>query len=143
MPDGFPRAKELRAESLSPAPAEWGDELQIRKIDGMPKVQEHALFHAPSRTLIVGDLLFNFGADASGWTRFIARYVMRLPSLTGMSAAFRFMIQDREAFQRSVLKILEWDFDRVIVGHGEKIETEGKRKLRIVLRRFGLSDAAN
>ena len=30
----------------------------------------------------------------------------------------------------SIQQVLEWDFDRIIVGHGEVVETGGKEALR-------------
>jgi hypothetical protein len=141
VPDGFPRAGKLNAERLTAQP-QWGEELQVRRIEGMPYVQEHAFFHAPSRTLIVADLVFNFGDDAPAWTRFLARHFMRLPNLSGMSLAFRFMIRDKTAFLRSVADVLRWDFDRIIVGHGEIIQSGGKERIRLVLEKFGLTRAA-
>jgi hypothetical protein len=142
VPDGFPDAEKLGAVSLYLVPPEWKGEVEVRRIDGMPSVQEHAVFHVPSRTLIVADVLFNLGESATGWTRFVAKNLMRLPGMMGMSLAFRLMIRDRAAFRESLRDIFSWDFDRVIVGHGEMIPKHGKRRLRAVLDRFGLSDAA-
>jgi hypothetical protein len=38
-------------------------------------------------------------------------------------------IKDKAAFQRSVKILTSWEFDRIIVGHGEILETDGKRLL--------------
>jgi hypothetical protein len=38
------------------------------------------------------------------------------------------IIRDRKAARESVAKILEWDFDRVIVTHGDVLESSGKAK---------------
>lgn len=136
-PEAFPRRAELNAAPLLPAHAEWEGEIEVLRLEGMPQVQEHAILHVPTRTLIVGDLLFRFGADASALTKFILRYLMRLPKLSGMSLAFRFMIRDRAAFLHSIARLLEWDFDRVIVGHGEVLEKGGKTQLKEVLAANG------
>jgi hypothetical protein len=133
VPEGFANAGQLRAISLDAAPLEWEGELRVRRIDGMPKVQEHVVLHVASRTLIVGDLLFNFPQDSTWWTRLFVQHVMRLRNLSGMSAFFRSMIRDRAAFHRSLNEIFTWDFDRVIVGHGDAIETGGKQQLRDVV----------
>ncbi len=124
---------------LTPAPSEWAGELEVLELGGMPKVREHVMFHRPSRTLIVGDVLFNFGRGASGWTRFFARHVMRLKEFIGMSPFFRLMIRDRDAFRSSVAAMMRWDFDRVIVGHGEIIERGGKERVRDVLSLAGVA----
>ncbi|HSH39058.1 MAG TPA: hypothetical protein VK993_09755 [Chthoniobacterales bacterium] len=133
VPAPFSNRDRLGAAVLSGAPDEWAGEVELRRIDGMPSVQEHATFHRSSRTLIVGDLLFNFPADASWWTKLIARWVLRLDRLVGMSLVFRSMIKDRQAFHRSMADIFAWDFDRVIVGHGSVAESGGKELLRKVV----------
>ena len=134
VPEPFPHRDRLRGIPLENVPDEWAGEVELRRIDGMPSVQEHAVFHRPSRTLIVGDLLFNFRENASWWTKLVARWVMRLDRLVGMSLVFRSMIRDKAAFHRSMADIFAWDFDRVIVGHGSVIETGGKELLREVVQ---------
>ncbi|MCA1660583.1 MAG: hypothetical protein LC642_08640 [Verrucomicrobiaceae bacterium] len=94
---------------------------------GMPKVQEHVFFHRPSRTLIVCDFFFNFGQSASTWSRFFTRYVMGLKNGVGMSAFFRMGIKDRAAFIESLRPIMAWDFERIIVGHGDVIDRDARR----------------
>lgn len=48
-------------------------------------------------------------------------------------------VKDRAAFESSLGTILGWDFDRVIVGHGDVIESGGKAKLRAALEAAGFS----
>ena len=134
VPETFPHRDRLRATTLSAAPAEWAGEVELRRIDGMPNVQEHAIFHRASRTLVVGDLLFNFPQDASWWTKFAARWLLRLDRLVGMSLVFRSMIRDRHAFHRSMADIFAWDFDRAVVGHGSVVESNAKELLRSVVK---------
>jgi hypothetical protein len=136
-PDGFAEAVGFPTEPLIPAPPTWGEELKILRLDGNPSMQEHAVFHPLSRTLIVADLLFNFGPDTPGWTRFLLLCAVGARHHPGMSRRFRMSIKDRAAFQRSVERLLTWDFDRVIVGHGEIIERDGKRRLMTALQEGG------
>ncbi len=133
VPEPFPKRERLRATTLKGTPDEWLGEVELRRIDGMPSVQEHALFHRSSRTLIVGDVLFHFPAESSWWTKVMARWVLRLDNLVGMSLVFRSMIKDKQAFHRSMADIFAWDFDRVIVGHGSVVESGGKELLRKVV----------
>jgi hypothetical protein len=55
----------------------------------------------------------------------------------GMSRPFRMAIKDRAAFQQSVKTLASWDFNRIIVGHGEVIEADGHRKLVKALKDAG------
>jgi hypothetical protein len=136
-PQGFSEVVGFPTEPLIPAPAKWGDELLILPLEGIPSMQEHVVFHRASRTLIVADLLFNFGPEASAWTRFLIRCAVGLQHHPGMSRPFRMAIKDQAAFQQSVKTLTSWGFDRVIVGHGEVIETDGHRKLVNALKDAG------
>ena len=125
-PPGFRKIDGVTILSLDPPPADWAGELEMRRVEGMPKVCEHVFFHCASRTLIVCDLLFHFPADLGGWPRFFVRHVMRLPRLIGMSLFLRLMVKDREAFSASLREIMKWDFERIIVGHGEPISRDAR-----------------
>jgi hypothetical protein len=41
----------------------------------------------------------------------------------------RAFVRDRAAARRSLERILAWDFDRVIVSHGDVLETGGRAAL--------------
>ena len=126
-------ADKLGAIALGTTSEPWAGELEMVRIEGAPSVQEHVFFHHASRTLIVADLVFNLDPNITGWTRFFFRWVAGLKRLRGMSRMFRLMIRDRTAFTASVRRMMEWDFDRVIVGHGDVIETGGKQVVSDVL----------
>ncbi|MDQ3624064.1 MAG: hypothetical protein M3463_16525 [Verrucomicrobiota bacterium] len=136
-PEGFSRIAGVRTGSLGAPPAAWSGELDVLRLEGMPKVQEHVFFHRPSRTLVAADLIFNFGPDTSAWTRTFMRCVAGLKCYPGMSRFFRMTIRDRRAFGQSVRTMMEWDFDRVIVAHGEIIEKDGKRRVAEALAARG------
>jgi len=129
-PPGFPAVVKFETGPLLPSPEEWAGQLEVIRLEGAPKLEEHAFFHAPSRTLIVADLVFNFDANEKGWDRFFHRYVAGFRRYPGTSRIFKMFMADRTAFRESLLKILEWDFDRIIPGHGKVIESGGKDALR-------------
>ena len=133
-PPGFDEIVKFPTQPLLPAPPEWAGEVEVMAIDGAPMLKEHARLHVPSRTLIVADLVFNFRADERGWDRFFHRYIAGFRRYPGMSRIFRLCIKDRAAFQASMARLLAWDFDRIIVGHGEVIERDGKALLRRALK---------
>jgi len=136
-PPGFAPRSGIATEPLTPPPPEWAGELEVLPLAGM-KAHEHFVFHRPSRTLIVCDCLFNFGRSRSPWARFVVRLI-GLKNGIGMSAFFRLMIRDRAAFKKSIAAALEWDFERIVVGHGEIIATDGRR---IFLRELEARDLA-
>jgi len=54
-----------------------------------------------------------------------------------MSRMFRLMIRDRATFAESIRQMMQWDFDRIIVAHGEMIETNAKATLAKALAARG------
>jgi hypothetical protein len=137
-PPGFGGIVKFPVEPLHPAPEEWAGEVETIHIKGAPKVEEIAILHIPSRTLILADLIFNFPSDEKGWDRFFHRYIAGFKRYPGMSRIFRIFVTDREAFRRSIDELVSRDFDRIIVGHGNLIETSGKELLIQALRDAGL-----
>ena len=136
-PEGFSEVVGFPTGLLVPPPAEWGGEIEVLPVAGIPSVKEHAVFHRPSRTLIVADLFFDPDPEASGWTHFMMSLVAGRKEGPGISRAFRLATKDKEAFRQSLQKIGEWDFDRLIVGHGAIIPTDGKRHFHEALRASG------
>lgn len=138
-PVGFSNNFDVSTEPLLPPPAEWSKEIAAAEVGGAPELGEVVLLHRPSRTLIVADLIFHFPGDPGLWTAFLLRLATvggrRDP---GMTVPYKKAITDPAAYAASVRKILEWDFDRIIVGHGEAIESGGKEKLRSTLQAAGV-----
>jgi hypothetical protein len=107
-------------------PALWRDEISQHVIGGLPKLQEVVFCHHASRTLVLTDLAFHIRHSDSWFTRLF----MRLNGAYGHfgpSRIFRLMVKNRPALRSSLDRIQTWDFDRVIVSHGEVLEREGKQ----------------
>ncbi len=103
-------------------------DLQFTSIDGMPKLNEFVVLHEPTKSLIVADLVFNFPATKSLALRGLLWSVGGLGKLTACRL-FKSMIKDRAATRASVDRVLDLDFDRLIVGHGEALPTGAKAAL--------------
>jgi hypothetical protein len=85
------------------------------------------LFHRPSRTLIVADLVHNVGRPAHAWTRIYTR-VMGFRDRVALSRLLRWTaFADRAAARRSLDAVLALPFERIVVGHGAPI-TGGARE---------------
>jgi hypothetical protein len=138
VPEPMREKLAVPAESLRNPPAAWAPELEVLLEEGTVGFEEHAFFHRPSRTLIVGDFVFNFGPETPFWTRVVATLAVGKEKNPGMSRAVRALTRDKAAFRRSAEAILAWDFDRVIPGHREVIETGGKAAVEAALRRAGV-----
>lgn len=137
-PPGFEDIVKFPIEPLCPAPMDWSGEVESLPIRGAPKLEEIAVLHIPSRTLILADLIFNFSAEEKGWDRFFHRHIAGFKRYPGMSRIFRMFVSDKKAFRESIDVIAAKDFDRVIVGHGNVIESNGKELLLRGLRDSGL-----
>jgi hypothetical protein len=111
------------------APEEWRDEVGQVFFRGRPYENEVTFFHRASRTLILCDLAFNFGPRAATPTRLLMKLIRSYGHL-GPSKLDPFLIRDRRAARESLERILAWDFDRIIVSHGEVLESGGHEILR-------------
>ncbi|QJE97367.1 hypothetical protein [Luteolibacter luteus] len=136
-PAGFGEIVKFEVDPLLPEPEAWGGEVKVLRLEGAPKLEEHVFLHVPSRTLIVADLIFNFRTDETGWNRFFHRHIAGFHRYPGMSRIFRWFVSDNEAFRRSLEEVMSWDFDRIIPGHGEPIESGGKELLRRAMGEAG------
>ena len=112
------------------APAEWKDEVDQVFFRGRPYENEVVFLHRASRTLIICDLAFNFGPRAAAPTRLLMRLI-RSYGRFGPSTLDPWLIRDRRAARQSLERILAWDFDRVVVAHGDVLESGGHEALRL------------
>jgi hypothetical protein len=98
-------------------------------VRGMPKLNEVAFLHRPSRSLLIADLAFNFGHDVHWLLALVMKFNGGLNRF-GPSRFARSMIKDHGALRASLDRILSWDFDRIIVGHGDNVASGGREMLR-------------
>ncbi len=136
-PVGFSDVVGFETSPLVPPPDAWADELLALEIQGAPDARDTAMLHTESQTLILTELVFNFGNEEPMWTEIMLNVAIGGEHHPGMSRPFKWGVKDAEAFEKSLELLLSWDFDRVIVGHGDVIETGGKAKLREAIQRAG------
>ncbi|MBI1818539.1 MAG: DUF4336 domain-containing protein [Deltaproteobacteria bacterium] len=111
------------------APLEWRGQVDQVFFRGRPYENEVVFFHRASRTLIMCDLAFNFGPRVAAPTRWLMR-LLRSYGHFGPSKLDPWLIRDRHAARQSLEKILAWDFDRVVVAHGDVLQSGGREALR-------------
>jgi len=108
---------------------EWRGDIEQRTVRGMPMLNEVAFFHPSSRTLILTDLVFNVSKDRL-WGIPIVSHLMGARGRFGPHRFVRWMIRDQQAARESLGFIMRWDFDRVIVAHGDVLGSGGHQKVR-------------
>ena len=110
----------------------WSADLDQTAFRGPRFPPEIVFLHRASRSLIVGDLVWN-----------VTRRMPPLPRLWAgwregvrPTPAFRVAIRDRAAARESLERMLEWEFERIVIGHGEMVESDGLEALAAAYRRL-------
>jgi hypothetical protein len=111
------------------APEPWRGQVEQVFHAGRPFENEVVFFHRASRTLILCDLAFNFRESAHWLTRLLMRAV-RSYGYFGPSKLDPLLIRDRTAARESMRRILAWDFEQVVVAHGDVVLRGGREQLR-------------
>jgi hypothetical protein len=101
--------------------------------------KELVFCHKPSRSVIEADLMFNLPAneqysksDENPASGFLTKLFTSLQNTKGAASGQKRLIwygtssSDRPGFNKSMVKINSWDFDRIIPSHGDVIETGAK-----------------
>jgi len=112
----------------------WGDEIDQVLVQGTKYIWEVAFFHKPSRTLILADLLENIGDDykhpASLLLRFWWKVVFRMWNNPKAAPEYQIGWGRKDIVKTGLNKIISWQAERVILAHGEFVESNVSNILR-------------
>lgn len=97
-------------------------------LNGFSPLNEFIFYHVLSRTLILTDTAFNFDDSFSFSTKLVAKLIGSYNNLSS-SLLERIATTDKNKIKNTLQKILDWDFDRVIMAHGSIVDSHGKEKL--------------
>jgi hypothetical protein len=93
------------------------------------RLHETVLFHQPSRTLLVADLVQNVGRPTQAWAKLYTK-ALGFYDQVSLSKLIRWTsFSERAATRRSLDRILALPFERLIVGHGAPIVDNPKAAL--------------
>ena len=127
------------ARVVEPGTQPFGSEIEVLPLTCFSFSNEVVVLHRPSRTLVVTDLCFNLPSSAPLYTRLAMRAMGGYPGV-------RTTLLERFGMQRAIARrelgtIASWDFDRLVLAHGDVVERGGKDAF---VRAFGwlLRDAA-
>lgn len=112
-------------KTLGQDPAPWSDVMEGIQVQGCPQFNEWVFFHKPTQSLIVTDLIFNMHTPRGWGTKSILR-MAGVYKKTMQSRLWRTICKDRGASKRSVQQMLSWPFDRLIMAHGDIIESDAR-----------------
>lgn len=112
---------------------DWAGRLRVHMLRGAPQMNEVVFLHRATHTLIVCDLVFNVRSEVRNEARLFHSLVGATDRF-GPHRMVRWFLRDRAAAARSLSEILEWSFERVIVSHGEVLETGGREAMRQAFR---------
>lgn len=105
------------------------DGFRTMGLNGFDVLNEYVFFHEVSHTLILTDTAFHFDESfpllTQLATRVLGGYKSLRPSLLEQMAT-----KEKAKVKQSVMRVLAWDFSRVIVAHGSIVEQDGKEKFK-------------
>jgi hypothetical protein len=117
----------------------YAEQLETVVVEGAPSSNEVALFHKPSRTLFVADLVMNIVRPHGVLTPVIFR-AMGIHKRFAMPKMWRRWVTDRAKFVRSMDRILALDFERIAMAHGAMVVADAHTVLEQALHERRLYD---
>jgi hypothetical protein len=114
-------------------PAAWSDTLDQVLVRGNKYIWEVAFFHKPSQTLLLTDLIENI-TDQTPNTNWLLKLwwkaVFHMWNNPKPAPEYQLGWKDKAAARQSLQRILDWDFDRIVLSHGDLIDKEAKATAR-------------
>jgi hypothetical protein len=120
------------------APASVTADLDQVLVRGGRVMCEVAMLHRPTRTLLLVDVLENL-TNATPGVNWLVRASFKAFGMWNNptpAPEYRFAWKDRQAACKSLERILAWDFERIVISHGDLIEHNAKDVARRAWRRI-------
>jgi len=111
------------------APDCWKDEIDQVLVRGNRLIWEVAFLHKQSKTLLLVDLIENIGDQTPGtdWKiKFWWKCVFRMWNRPKPAPEYQLGWKDKVAAKKSLQKILNWDFEQIVISHGDNIAKDAK-----------------
>jgi hypothetical protein len=103
--------------------ADWRGELEQVFFSARTLENEVVFYHPKSKSIISCDFVFNLASHPSRLTRVVTRLLRhREPGVTLLE---RVMIRKRAAAREQIARIVAWGADRILLAHGDIIESNG------------------
>jgi hypothetical protein len=115
----------LTLRTLEPGITRLDPAIETRLLPPMRMLDETVTLHRPSKTLIVADLVFNIH-DVRSWKVGMALRLGDTHKRFAQSRLYRMLIKDKAQMRAAYEEILSWDFDRLVMSHGDIVDTGAK-----------------
>jgi hypothetical protein len=127
------KAKDLSwSEGRAPA----ADAVESLPFLGAPLLDEVALYHRPSGTLVVTDIVFHYREVPGWWTGAYLR-AQNVVGRLGQTWVMRSAIGDKKAARHTADRLIELDPKRIVMAHGVPWEGDGRDALTDAFRWLG------
>ncbi|MDN5873576.1 MAG: DUF4336 domain-containing protein [Nitrosospira sp.] len=116
----------------SRSPPDWEDTVEQELIRGSRFMWEVAMLHKPSKTLLLVDAIEHFTGQTGNvsWQLKAWTLIFRMWNKPRPAPEYQLGWHDRAAARASLSKILDWDFDKIVLSHGDNITENAKEKAR-------------
>lgn len=114
------------------SPAVWSDTIEQVLIRGNRFVCEVAMLHKPTKTLVLVDAIeyFTDRTNDVSWQLKVLWKLLRMWNKPKPAPEYQFGWHDKVAARISLETILKWDFDKVVLSHGDNITEDAKERAR-------------
>jgi len=114
-------------------PDAWAGEIALQPVLDNRVIREVVFLHAPSRTLIVTDLIEFIGDATPGVgrvLRFWWKWVTFMWNKPRPAPEYTLGWRDKQAAAKALSRILDWEFDRIVLAHGDLVYEDAKAVAR-------------
>jgi glyoxylase-like metal-dependent hydrolase (beta-lactamase superfamily II) len=101
---------------------------------GAPAIDETVFFHEASGSLLCTDMVFNVTRPSTFGTRFFLSCV-GCNGRFGQSRVWRLLGKDKGLLASRIRRVFDFPFDRVVMGHGDVVDTDAYARTREALAR--------
>ncbi len=106
------------------------DDFEQVLVRGNKYIWEVAFYHKITQTLILVDLIENITSETEdvSWTlKLWWKWVFRMWNNPKPAPEYQLGWQDKNAASLTLKRILDWDFERIVIAHGDLIEENAKQ----------------
>lgn len=103
--------------------------LQLKQVSGHKVLSETVFFEPNTKTLLVTDLIFNIKKTKNLMSSFIFT-ALTLKGKAKLSPLIKFTVKDKSLFYDDLREILNFDFQNIVMAHGDPITDQAKEVLQ-------------